>query len=34
VPSFATALVNGHGDPDASPGEAPVAGLPGPGPLQ
>ncbi len=26
VPSFATALVNGHGDPEASPGEAPASG--------
>jgi hypothetical protein len=34
VPSFATALVNGHGDPDASPGEAPASGGLGPTTLQ
>ena len=30
VPSFATALTNGHGDPEALPGEAPAAGIGGP----
>ena len=34
VPSFATALVNGHGDPEASPGEAPASGISGPTSLQ
>ncbi|HTT92644.1 MAG TPA: ATP-dependent zinc metalloprotease FtsH [Acidimicrobiales bacterium] len=34
VPSFATALVNGHGDPEALPGEAPAGGLSGPTSLQ
>jgi hypothetical protein len=30
VPSFATALTNGHGDPEAMPGEAPATGIGGP----
>jgi Peptidase family M41 len=30
VPSFATALTNGHGDPEAMPGEAPAGGIGGP----
>jgi cell division protease FtsH len=34
VPSFANALVNGHGDPEASPGEAPASGISGPTSLQ
>jgi len=34
VPSFATALANGHGDPEVSPGEAPATGIVGPTSLQ
>jgi len=34
VPSFATALANGHGDPEATPGEAPIGGISGPTSLQ
>ncbi len=34
VPSFATALTNGHGDPEAFPGESPASGVGGPTTLQ
>ena len=34
VPSFANAPVNGHGDPEAFPGEAPASGISGPTSLQ
>jgi hypothetical protein len=34
VPSFATALTNGHGDPEAFPGESPASGVGGPTTIQ